>query len=173
MDNFEEHSLGHRAFLLFLLKKIKLTLFLFLFAFAAWYSWRFFPMPYELWAEYITKFIFLLTSAYFSFLFVITYLEYRRHTYSFTDEAFIMTHGYMTRNEIAAVYHQIQSVNIERAPLDRLVGVSQIIIIMAGAHRDPHRAQIILPGVGKTKAKLVQKELLVRARKHSVPQGAL
>jgi len=42
------------------------------------------------------------------------------YTYMFTDEAFIMTSGYIVRNELAALYHQIQNVNIQRNPLDRL-----------------------------------------------------
>lgn len=172
MDNFQIHSLGHRAFFLFLLKRIKAVAVLFLFTALAWYSVHFFPDPYSLWVDYFSKIVLLLSTAYFAFIFIVTYLEYRRHTYHFTEEAFIMTHGYMTSNEIGAVYHQIQSVNIKRTPLDRMIGVSQIVIIMTGAERDPHHSQITLPGVGKKKSKLVQQELLMRARKHAMPQRA-
>ena len=86
----------------------------------------------------------------------------------FTDEAFIMTSGYIVRNELAALYHQIQNVSIQRNPLDRLVGVSRIVIVMTGSEHDAAHNKIVLPAVGKTKAKLVQKELLIRARKHVV-----
>jgi hypothetical protein len=37
---------------------------------------------------------------------------------------------------------------------------------MTGSEHDAAQNKIVLPAVGKTKAKLVQKELLVRARKH-------
>jgi hypothetical protein len=37
---------------------------------------------------------------------------------------------------------------------------------MTGSEHDAAHNKIVLPAVGKTKAKLVQKELLVRARKH-------
>ena len=170
MDNFQIHSLGHRAFFLFLMKKMKAVVALFIFTALAWYSVHFFPDPYSVWADYFAKILLLLSSSYFAFIFIITYLEYRRHTYRFTEEAFIMTHGYVTMNEIGAVYHQIQSVNIRRSPLDRMIGVSQIVIIMTGAERDPRQSQIVLPGVGKKKSKLVQEELLRRARKHAAPQ---
>ena len=93
-------------------------------------------------------------------------MEYHFYTYTFTDEAFIMTSGYIVRNELAALYHQIQNVNIQRGPLDRLAGVSQIVIFMNGSEHSGAHNKIVLPAVGKTKAKLVQKELLVRARKH-------
>ena len=100
-----------------------------------------------------------------------TYMEYHFYTYMFTDEAFIMTSGYIMRNELAALYHQIQNVSIQRRPLDRLAGVSKIVIFMNGAEKDAAHNKIVLPAVGKTKAKLVQKELLMRARQHMRPNA--
>ena len=170
MNNSEEHSLGHRAFFLFLSKRIKLVLVLFGLTLAVWYGKRLVPTEYLPWAIYLTQIAFLISLTYFSLILIRTYLEYRRYTYTFTEEAFILTHGYITRNELAAVYHQIQSVSIIRSPLDRLIGVSQLVIMLTGADKDPHHARVVLPGVGKTKAKLVQKELLTRARKHAFLQ---
>ena len=169
MDNFQIHSLGHRAFFLFLLQRVKLVFFLFALTWALWYSQRFIPADYLIWTDYVARILLLLSAAYFCLVLTKTFLEYRRYTYSFTEDAFIMTHGYVTSNEIAAVYHQIQSVNIKRAPLDRVMGVSQLVIIMTGAERDPRHSQIVLPGVGKKKSKLVQQEILSRARKHAIP----
>lgn len=166
MDNHQKHSLGRRAFVLLLLKKIKLVLFLFLLAGIAWYGERWIPQPYVAWEEYAAKILFLAGGACFVFVLVQTYLEYHYYTFMFTEEAFIMTYGYIVRREVAALYHQIQNVNINRGPLDRITGVSQIVIFMTGSERDPTHNTILLPTIGKTKAKLVQKELLVRARKH-------
>ena len=165
MQDFETHSLGHRAFFLFLSRRIKLALFLCLLTFGIWYAGRFFP-EYLIWTDYVAEFLLLLIVAYVSFIVIVTYLEYRRYTYSFTQEAFVMTHGYLTRNEVAAMYHQIQSVNIKRTPLDRMVGVSQLIITMTGTDKGSHQDHIVLPAVGKTKAKLVQREILIRAHRH-------
>lgn len=164
-ENNKKHRLGHRAFTMFLFRRIKFSLFLFALTIASWYGERYVPADYLGWSEYATEVIFALSVAYFVFIFLSTYLEYRYYTYLFTDEAFIMTSGYMVRAEIAALYHQIQNVNIMRSPLDRLIGVSRIVILMTGDKTSPQN-QIILPGVGKTKAKLVQRELLARARKH-------
>jgi len=172
MDNHKKHSLGSRAFTFFLLKRIKIAAFLFILAGALWYSAQWLPEYYLMWSEYAAKLIGLLGGAYFVLMFAITYLEYRFYTFMFTEEAFIMTFGYITRKEVAAVYHQIQNVNINRGPLDRLTGVSQMVIFMTGAEREPGHNKIVLPTIGKAKAKLVQKELLMRARRHVVaPQS--
>lgn len=169
MDNHQKHSLGRRAFTFFLLKKIKLALLLFFLAGGVWYSGRWIPQEYVVWEGYAVKFLFLAACAYFLFLLLQAYLEYRNYTFTFTEEAFIVTHGYIVRKEVAALYHQIQNVNINRGPLDRMTGVSQMVIFMTGSERDSTHNIIFLPTIGKTKAKMVQKELLIRARRHVPP----
>ena len=173
LENHKKHSLGRRAFLLFLSKRIKGVLFFFIFALALWYSEQWMPPSFLIWGTYAAQLALMLSAAYLLIVLVQTYLQYRFYTYTFTEEAFMMTSGYVVRNEVAALYHQIQNVNIERGPLDRLTGVSKVIIYMTGAERDSTRSKIVLPAVGRTKAKLVQKELLVRARRHfGMPAGA-
>ena len=166
MENFKKHSLGHRAFLRFLFKRIKIFLILFIIAFAAWYAERWVTGDYAPYADYAVKLLWLIVVLCFAIFFLYAYLEYHYYTYSFTDEAFIITYGYMVRNEVAAVYHQIQNVNIRRGVLDRFMGVSEIVIFMTGSDRESRRNQISLPAVGRTKARMVQQELLQRARKH-------
>lgn len=166
----KKHSLGHRAFLVFFFRRIKFVIFLFLLSFVASYSERWVPAEYAPWGDYAAKMILLLSFAYFAFIFLETYLEYRYYTYFFTEEAFIMTQGYVVRNEIATLYHHIQNVNIERSVIDRMIGVSKVIILMTGSDRNTQRNQIVLPAVGKRKSKLVQAELLRRARRHPMAQ---
>jgi membrane protein YdbS with pleckstrin-like domain len=164
-ENNKKHRLGYRAFTMFLFSRIKFSLFLFALTVASWYGQRFAPADYLGWSEYATQVLFALSIGYFVFIFFSTYMEYRYYTYLFTEEAFMMTSGYMMRTEVAALYHQIQNVNLMRSPLDRMIGVSRVVIYMTGDKSSPQN-QIVLPGVGKTKAKLVQRELLTRARKH-------
>jgi uncharacterized membrane protein YdbT with pleckstrin-like domain len=175
MENNRKHSLGRRAYLLFLSRRIKMVIFLFAFTAAAWYSERWLPPTQPIaiiWADFAVKVLFLVSITYFLMILAWTWLEYHFYTYMFTEEAFIMTYGYIVRNEMAALYHQIQNVNIQRNPLHRIAGVSQIVIFMTGSEHDAAHNKIILPVVGKTKAKLVQKELLVRARRH-VANGSI
>ena len=166
MENHRKHSLGKRAYLLFLSKRMTSVIFFFAFTAAAWYAERWLPSYDIPFGDYGVKMLMLLSALYFLAIMLWTYMEYHFYTYTFTDEAFIMTYGYVVRNELAALYHQIQNVSIQRNPLDRLAGVSQIVIVMTGSEKDSVHNKIVLPAVGKTKAKLVQKELLVRARKH-------
>jgi membrane protein YdbS with pleckstrin-like domain len=172
MENDRKHSLGQRAFLVFLFRRIKFAVFLFLLVFACWYVERWLSQGIMTYVDYATKMLFLVATAYFLMVLFWTFMEYRFYTYTFTHEAFIMTSGYVTRTETAALYHQIQNVNIHRRPLDRFIGVSQIVIFMSGSGRDAPHNKITLPAVGKRKAKLVQKELLVRARRHVVAPEA-
>jgi uncharacterized membrane protein YdbT with pleckstrin-like domain len=166
MENHQRHALGTRAFFLFLLKRMKAIVFMFTITWGIWYCQRFIPESFHLWTDYAVRLLFALSCALFVYIITMTYLEYHYYTYTFTEEAFLMTYGYLVRNEIAALYHQIQNVNIRRGISDRLIGVSQLVIVMTGLEKDGQRSQITLPAVGRTKARLVQKELLVRARRH-------
>jgi|SRR5581483_4753374 len=172
MDFTKRHSLGQRAFLLFLSRRIKFVLFLFALVAGAWYVERWLPPDYLLWGIYVTQALLVIAITYFVIIFVRTYLEYRYYTYLFTDDAFIMTFGYVVRNEVATLYHHIQSVNIERSMLDRMIGVSKLVIVMIGSERESRRNQTVLPAIGKKKARLVQGELLRRARRHMERYGA-
>jgi uncharacterized membrane protein YdbT with pleckstrin-like domain len=171
MDFNKKHALGQRAFLVFLSHRIKFSIFLFILTGAVWWSERWIPPVYAPWGDYATQLLLAVSVAYFAFVLLETYLEYRYYTYLFTDDAFIMTYGYMIRNEVATLYHHIQNVNIERSMMDRMIGVSKVIIVMVGSSRDAQRNQIVLPAVGRRKAKLVQGELLRRARRHAEGEG--
>ncbi len=167
VDNHVKHRLGHRAFFLFLARRVKPVIFLGILTAAIWYGEQWLPADYLIWSDYAVKVLALVTAGYFAGILFLTYMEYRVYTYSFTDEAFLMTSGIAVRNEVAALYHQIQNVNISRSMLDRTIGVSKIIILMTGSDVNAAHNRIILPAVGKSKAQLVQKELLVRARRHA------
>lgn len=168
MENHKKHSLGRRAFLLFFMKRIKGPLALFIVAAAAWYCERWVPpdTAASIWIDFGVNVLLLSALAYLLVIVLFAYTIYRSHSYMFTEEAFMMMSGVTSRTEVAALYHQIHSVNIARSMSDRLAGVSQIVILMTGSDREGGRTQLILPALSKAKAKLVQKELLVRARRH-------
>jgi uncharacterized membrane protein YdbT with pleckstrin-like domain len=168
LDNGKKHSLGQRAFLIFLFPRLKWVVFLAALTVGFWYAERWVPVDDVQWGIFATHIVFAITVAFFVFVFFETYMEYRYYTYLFSEEAFIMTYGYMTRNEIATLYHHIQNVNIERSVLDRFIGVSKLIILMTGSDRETHRNQIVLPAIGRKKARIVQTELLRRARRHAM-----
>ena len=169
-DVNKKHSLGQRAFFLFLMKRVNYIIIPVAITAAIWFAQRWIPTDnpdYVLWGYYAQELTLMFTIALSLMVVLRTYFEYRYYTYLFTDDAFIMTYGYILRNEIATLYHQIQNVNIQRSIMDRAIGVSQVIILMTGSDRDANKNQIVLPAIGKRKAKLVQAELLRRARRHA------
>lgn len=169
MENHRKHTLGHRAFFLFLSGRSKFLVFLIVLAAGLWWTESMIPGGGEVafWVGYGAEIVALLAAAWLLLILFYTYMEYRSYTYLFMPEAFVVNQGYILKNEIATLYHQIQNVNIERRPLDRMVGVSTLVIILAAARHEEDHNRIILPGLGRTKAKLVQKEILQRARRHA------
>lgn len=168
MEDRRVHRLGHRAFILFLSRRSKFAIFLFLLTGAVWFgTMKWLPPSYAYWGSYATELFLLISIAYLLMVLLRTYIEYHAYTYMFTRDAFVVTKGYMTRTEAATLYHQIQNVNIERSMGDRMTGVSSIVIFLAGGQHDSPHNRIVLPAVAARKAKMVQKELLVRARKHA------
>ena len=168
MDNDKKHSLGRRAFFLFFSRRLKGILISCVVVAGLWYAERWTPQEYLPWMQEIVLVALAVVAAYAMFVIFQTWLEYHYYTYTFTDEAFIMTYGVVVRNEVAALYHQIQNVSIQRGVGDRFLGVSQIIIFLTGAERESGHTKIVLPAVGRKKAKLVQRELLVRAKKSAM-----
>ncbi len=166
-EDYRVHRLGHRAFFLFLSRRIKFSIFLFLLTAAVWLAGSQWASPFWIvWVDYAAEVLLLISIAYLLVILLRTWLEYRAYTYAFADEAFVVTRGYLTRTEIAALYHQIQNVNIERSMFDRVNGVSSVVILLTGGQHETHN-KIVLPAVDKARAKAVQKELLVRARRHA------
>jgi membrane protein YdbS with pleckstrin-like domain len=168
MDDNRKHHLGHRAFFLFFWKRLGGLVVMALVIVGWWYVGRWLPADWLPWWGYGLEVVSLIGVAYLLIALFRTYLEYRFYSYTFTEEAFIITYGVMVRNEQAALYHQIQNVSVRRGVADRLVGVSSILIFLDGD--ESGHAKIVLPAVEKKKAKLVQKELLIRARRSVVGQ---
>ncbi|HUZ92840.1 MAG TPA: PH domain-containing protein [Candidatus Paceibacterota bacterium] len=169
-ENAKQYRLGYRAFFIFLLKRMRGPVIVLLIALGIWYAKRWIPAGYASWGDYVLYGMLILSGAILLVLFIRTLIEYRFYRYSFTEDAFVMISGYVTHNETATLYHQIQNVNIKRTISDRLVGVSELVIVMAGmSGSESHR--VFLPALEKTRAKMVQQELITRARKHFNTHG--
>lgn len=166
IESHRRYSLGHRAFFLFFSRKLKWPVILLVVDAVIWYAVRWLSGDWADWGTYVAQIGLFVTLGAFLLALLLTYLDYRVYTYAFTDEAFVMTSGFALHKEVAALYHQIQNVNINRSPMNRMIGVSEVAIFLTGSDRDAEHAKIILPAVGKARAKLVQRELLTRARKH-------
>lgn len=165
LDTDRKHRLGGRAFLLFFARALLATI-----AAAAaiaatwWYASAYVPRRYVVYYVYGLKLLALLAAAYFVLKLVHAFLAYRSHEFRFDDEYFHISRGYLNRDETGVVYHQIQTVTVERPLGARLVGVAHLTVVMSGSDQGERVAH--LPALDLRRARLVQKELLARARRH-------
>lgn len=165
LDTDRTHRLGGRAFLLFFGRGLLITLVIAgLIAATWWYGSVYVPKQYVIFYVYGLKLAAVLLLGYFLFKLSHAYLAYRSHQFRFDDEYFHITRGYINREETGVVYHQIQTVAIERPLGARMVGVAHLTVIMSGAGKGEKPAH--LPALDLRRARMVQKELLARARRH-------
>ncbi len=162
LDTDRTHRLGARAFLLFLGAGIFWIVGLSVLLGAWWwYAAPFIPKAYVIYYDYSVKLLALCLGAFVFFRLMRAYLEYRSHGYRFDDEYFHITRGYINQNEMGIVYHQIQTVTVQRSIGARMVGVARLSIVTSGTNGSH---EMHLPGVEVNKARLVQRELLARSK---------
>ncbi len=166
MDLTATHRLGTRAFLLFLYRHVKWAALALIIAAAGWFWHLGLQAPYFTPVDYVLKAILILAGALFLLRILRAFFEYKGYAYRFDREFFHLTRGYITRQEIGVVYHQIQTVVIRRGVMDRMVGVSHLIIVLNNSSQN-QPAEVVLPALEHAIAETVQKELLRQARIHA------
>ena len=169
LDTARSHRLGGRAFLLFFGKGLLVT-----FVVAAligatwWYGSAHVPKQYVIYYVYGLKLAGVLLLGYFLYKLAHAFFAYRSHEFRFDDEYFHINRGYINRDEMGVVYHQIQSVTVQRPIGARMVGVAHLTIIASSSDNGGRVAH--LPALDVRRARLVQKELLARARRQQHPE---
>ena len=167
LDFSKPHRLGKRAFLLFLDKRLILPSSILLITLLIWiFELQTTSPEYAYYAGLAVKYGFLLFAVVFAIKLVATIFEYLGYSYQFDEEFFQVNRGYFARREDALAYHQIQNVNIKRGLIFRMLGLSQLIIVMSRSSSNKGEVDIVLPALDKRRAKLVQREIMHRARRH-------
>ncbi len=171
----ETHRLGIRAFLLFLSRHLKWPIIFFVVLAALWIERGVVPIDYQIWSDYALRVLFLCWLGLAVFMFLRSFFEYRGYSFQFDDEFFRVNRGYFLKQEMGIVYHQILHVTVRRGILDRAVGVAHLIIVTNVGGGNGAFSEIILPALDKTKARLVQRELLKKAHHHlaRMPAGVV
>ena len=85
-------------------------------------------------------------------------LAWSRWTWTAHDDALELRHGVFVAAASLVPYHRIQQIDLRRGPLQRLLGVSQLVLRTAAATTDAS-----LPGLGVAQADDLRYELLKRA----------
>jgi uncharacterized protein len=84
--------------------------------------------------------------------------RYRRWRWRLTDLALELRFGVLVHRYEAVPYFRIQQIDIERGPVDRLLGLATLQVTTASASGSG-----ALPGIAEEDAPLVRQELLLRA----------
>lgn len=171
MDFSKVQRLGPKAYFIFLSKHLKYIILTLLLAVGAWYARYIVPESYADIMGTVFWSAVAIGAIIIAYVCIYNYLEYKAYTYFFGEEAFIVRYGYVVDNEVALMYHHIRNVNIDRYIPDRVMGVSQLQIVMVGTPDEKHAQGMVLPALDRKVARVVQAELLRRARKHFFQQG--
>jgi uncharacterized membrane protein YdbT with pleckstrin-like domain len=86
--------------------------------------------------SYISLLLFFVGVIIFLVGFIISLLEYRNYTFTLGEFDLKLRKGIIDQREIAIPYHQIQDIDIVRGVVQRILGVSRLVMITAG-HESP------------------------------------
>jgi membrane protein YdbS with pleckstrin-like domain len=82
-------------------------------------------------------------------------LLYRDWRFELQEDALYLERGVLTRIETAVPYVRVQHVDTQRSPVDRVLGLSSVVIYTAGSRG----ADVTVPGLTPDRAKRLRNEL--------------
>lgn len=80
---------------------------------------------------------------------------YRRWRFDLEADALYLVRGVVTHVETAVPYVRVQHVDTQRTPLDRLLGISRVVVYTAGSRG----ADVTIPGLTVDRARALRNEL--------------
>lgn len=86
------------------------------------------------------------------------HLRWTCFRWSAWDDAIDLRHGVISRRESLVPYHRIQQIDVHRGPIERMVGLSTLVLRTAAATTDAE-----LPGIAAEHAEQLRHTLLARA----------
>jgi hypothetical protein len=86
-------------------------------------------------------------------------VRYRNWRFDIQEDALYLEHGVLTYVESVVPFVRIQNVDTQRGPLERLVGLSSVVVYTAGVRG----ADVTIPGLPPERARLIRERLRDRA----------
>lgn len=86
---------------------------------------------------------------------VLAVLRYRVWRYQLQDDALFLVRGVLTRVETAVPYVRVQHIDTHRGPIERLVGLSSVVVYTAGSRG----ADVTVPGLAPERARALRDRL--------------
>jgi membrane protein YdbS with pleckstrin-like domain len=89
---------------------------------------------------------------------VLPRLAFRRWRYELAPTTLALRRGVIVHTDTAIPYFRVQHVDITRSPVERALGLSQLVVRTAAATTDA-----VLPGVAAAEAEALRDQILARA----------
>ena len=89
---------------------------------------------------------------------VSAYLSWHYWSWATHEDAIELSHGVIMRRLSVVPYHRVQQIDIKRDPIERMLGISTLILRSAAATTDAH-----VPGVPFEETESLRHALLARA----------
>lgn len=93
--------------------------------------------------------------------FAVAWIVSRSYKFELKDDAFQKEYGILFKHYVSIPYEQIQNVDITRSVIDRLLGLSNLMIQTAGSEKVAAEGE--LPGLSRAEATRLCAELVRRA----------
>lgn len=85
----------------------------------------------------------------------LAFLRYRVWRFELQDDALALERGVLTRVETAVPYVRVQHIDTHRGPIERLVGLSSVVVYTAGSRG----ADVTVPGLAPDRARRLRDRL--------------
>mgnify|MGYP000109069637 CR=1 FL=1 len=86
---------------------------------------------------------------------VFAFLRYRIWRFELQDDALYLERGVLTRVETSVPYVRVQHIDTHRGPVERLVGLSSVVVYTAGSRG----ADVTVPGLAPERARRLRDRL--------------
>jgi len=103
----------------------------------------------------------------FLVLLVHAHLRYRIWRFEVQDDALFLHRGVLTRIRTVVPFVRVQHVDTQRNPLERMVGLSRVVVYTAGSRG----ADVTIPGLRPERAEALREQLRTLAGEHDPDDG--
>jgi len=167
------YPLGTRTLIVLILQRCFFIIILFIGLFVGLFFLQYVPTKYIIIALYVFLGYLMVLVLLTVFGVFLGWLEYSRYEITLTDKSLKMQRGLISVEQVGIPYRYVQDIKIERSLLDQIIGVSEIMITIAGSEQQEihpgegsggniHR--VILPAVERKIAQQIQEIVLNRAQ---------
>ena len=95
------------------------------------------------------------------------HLRYRIWRFELQDDALFLHRGVLTRVRTVVPYVRVQHVDTQRNPVERVLGLSRVVVYTAGSRG----ADVAIPGLRPDRADALQERLRTLAGEHDTDDG--